>query len=234
MTRIKICGIQDLASALVAADAGAEFIGLVFVPERRRRLDTEEALRIASGLRARAENLPAGAGQASPQVVGLFADQPAKDVLRTVELCELHMVQLCGGESLDYCGRLGVPVIKVVHVPGSPPVDETVASLSREMASLRDEGHLITLDRKVEGMQGGTGQSFNWDIARRLSEKKFPFLLAGGLTPDNVGAAVGKVRPWGVDVSSGVETSGLKDPEKIRAFIQAVREAARATTQPGQ
>ena len=215
MTQIKICGIQDVSSALVAAEVGVDFIGLVFVPERRRRVDTERALSIVSGLGETAAN--------PPLLVGLFADQPLDYVFQAVRNCGLDMVQLCGSESVDYCGQVGVPVIKVVHVPESLAVDEAVASLSEEMVPLIDQGHLITLDRKVDGMQGGTGQSFDWEIARSLSEKGFSFLLAGGLTTENVRLAVGKVDPWGVDVSSGVETAGVKDPDKIRAFIRAVR-----------
>jgi phosphoribosylanthranilate isomerase len=92
-----------------------------------------------------------------------------------------------------------------------------------DLQRFRDAGHLVTLDRQVDGWPGGTGQSFDWDIAARLSQPGREFLLAGGLTPDNVAQAIAKVRPWGVDVSSGVETGGVKDPEKIRAFVENAR-----------
>ena len=142
-----------------------------------------------------------------------------------VKHCGLDLVQLCGDESLSYCSQISTPVIKVLHVSEIQSVEEQVDSLSREMAALRERGHMVILDRKVEGLQGGTGQSFNWEIAKELSSRGFSFLLAGGLTPENVGLAVRTVRPWGVDVSSGVETGGVKDGERIRAFIEAVRPA---------
>ncbi len=215
MTRVKICGIQQDADALIAAEAGADFVGLVFVPNRRRKIDEDRARSIISALREMAGN--------PPKVVGLFADQPLDEVNRLVDLCDLDMVQLCGEESLGYCGEIGVPVIKVLHVANSLTVEDPEDELSEKMASLKQQGHLVTLDRKVEGLQGGTGQSFDWDIARRLSDMGFSFLLAGGLTPENVGLAVEKVGPWGVDVSSGVETEGVKDAGKILRFVQEAR-----------
>ena len=215
---VKICGIQEAAHGLAAADAGADFIGIVFVPGRRRKLTEDVALSTLSEIREQVTQ--------PPKVVGLFADQPLKEVEHLVLRCSLDMVQLCGGESLDYCGQVGVPVIKVVHVSDSAAVEDSVALLSQQMLALREAGQLVSMDRKVEGLEGGTGQSFNWDIAKALSAKGFPFLLAGGLTPGNVGLAMQRVRPWGVDVSSGVETDGVKDVDKIRAFIQAARSAS--------
>ena len=223
MTQIKICGIQESDDAEVAARAGADFIGLVFVPGRRRRLDEDRALSIVSTLREKEAKIPVGTREPLPLLVGLFSDQPLRDVDHIVRQCGLDMVQLCGSESLEYCGQVGVPVIKVLHVPDSLEVEDQVVLLAHQMESICEQGHLITLDRKVEGLQGGTGQGFNWDIARSLSTRGFPFLLAGGLTPHNVGLAVRTIRPQGVDVSSGVETGGAKDGEKIRAFIRAVQ-----------
>ena len=216
MTQVKICGNRESSDAMVAAEAGADFIGLVFVPGSRRALSKDKAIRIIADLREKVAS--------PPKVVGLFADQPMDEVDNLVRSCGLDMVQLCGDESLDYCGEMRVPVIKVLHISDSLDVDGAVNSLSEGLSEVRDRGHLVTLDRRVEGLQGGTGQSFNWDIARMLSSKGFPFLLAGGLTPGNVSLAVSKVRPWGVDVSSGVETGGAKDVEKIKAFIMAVRD----------
>ena len=215
MTRVKICGIQGGGDALTAARAGADFVGLVFVPNRRRRLDEERAMGIVSALR---ENL----GQ-PPKVVGLFADQPLEELAQVVRRCGLDMVQLCGAESLEYCDQAGVPVIKVVHVPDALPVDDAATRVCDVAGALKDRGHTVTLDRQVEGLQGGTGQSFNWAIAQAVASKGLPFFLAGGLTPENVGAAVRTVGPWGVDVSSGVETGGVKDASKIGAFVHAVR-----------
>ena len=217
MVNVKICGIQEAGDALVAARAGADFVGLVFVPGRRRRLDEDAAQGIASFLREQLE--------APPRVVGLFADQELQEVNDVVGRCGLDMVQLCGEESPDYCDRVEVPVIKVLHVSASQEAGDAAESIVPRMRTLRDAGHLITLDRKVEGLQGGTGQSFDWDIAGEMSGLGLAFLLAGGLTPENVSEAVAKARPWGVDVSSGVETRGSpgKDHGRIRAFIQAAR-----------
>ena len=216
MTQVKICGNREASDLIVAAEAGADFIGLVFVPGARRTVDEEKAIPMIAALR---EQVPS-----PPRIVGLFADQPLKEVDGLVRRCGLDMVQLCGGESLDYCEKMEVPVIKVLHISDALDVANAVDNLSQELLEVRGRGHLATLDRRVEGLQGGTGQSFNWDIARTLSSRGFQFLLAGGLTPESVGTAVSKVRPWGVDVSSGVETGGAKDVEKVRAFIRAVRD----------
>ena len=214
-TRIKICGIQEASDAVAAAEAGADFIGLVFVPDRRRMLDEDKAIRILSTLRENAAP--------TPKAVGLFSDQPLVHVDQLVRRCDLDMVQLCGGESLEYCAQVGAPVIKVLHVSDSAIINQTVDNLSQEMAALTEAGHLVTMDSKVEALQGGTGRSFNWDIASAVSIQGFSFFLAGGLTPENVEQAVRKVRPWGVDVSSGVESHGVKDKGKIRDFVHAVQ-----------
>ena len=160
--------------------------------------------------------------------MGLFADQPIDEVNRHIKNCQLKQVQLCGSESLDYCGQVLVPVIKVIHVPESLAQDGDLDRLAESVQKYRDAGHLVTLDRQVEGLQGGTGKSFDWSIAARLAQAGQEFLLAGGLTPENVAVAVRSVAPWGVDVSSGVETDGVKDATKIRAFIQNVRQVRQA------
>ena len=217
MTAIKICGIQKAEDALVAASAGADFVGLVFVPQRRRRLTEEPAAQIVKALTE-------SPGK-TPRVVGLFADQPIDEVNRHIKSCHLDRVQLCGSESLDYCGQVLAPVIKVIHVPEGGASDDDVDRLAESIQKFRDAGHLVTLDRQVNGLQGGTGKSFDWSIAARLAQAGHEFLLAGGLTPENVAEAVRTVAPWGVDVSSGVETGGVKDATKIRSFIQQVRQA---------
>ena len=219
--KIKICGVQQLSDALMAAEAGADFLGMVFVPHRRRRLDGDSGRGIVAGLKAQKP--------LSMLTVGLFADQPLSEVNHLVRHCGLDLVQLCGQEPLEYCGQIEVPVIKVVHVPGSLSPGNAVPALAARMAEINRQGHMITLDRQVEGLQGGTGQVFSWDVAEKLSREGFNFLLAGGLTPENVGVAVRTADPWGVDVSSGVETSGVKDVKKIRAFIEAVRSSTLST-----
>ncbi len=217
MTAIKICGIQRAEDAVAAAAAGADFVGLVFVPQRRRRLTEEQAAQIVKALTA--------CRGKTPQVVGLFADQPIDEVNRHIATCPLEQVQLCGKESLDYCGQVLAPVIKVIHVPEGGVQDGDIVRLAERIQKYQNVGHLVTLDRQIEGLQGGTGEYFDWSIAARLAQAGHKFLLAGGLTPDNVAEAVRSVVPWGVDVSSGVETGGVKDPTKIHAFIQQVRQA---------
>ena len=112
-----------------------------------------------------------------------------------------------------------MPVFKVIHVPGGFQGAEELEKLGRRLTALREQGFLATLDRKVAGLQGGTGQTFDWTVAALLSEAGFDFMLAGGLTPENVKQAVCETNPWGVDVSSGVESGGVKDAEKIRRFV---------------
>lgn len=259
MTRVKICGIRQLEHALVAAEVGADYIGLVFVPGRRRRINVEAAREIVSMIRAfvstsDGNNMPGSTAPIAniPHVVGLFADQPVTEVNQVVKTCGLDLVQLCGRESLDYCQQVESHVIKVLHVPiyadyvrsefveghgevresaGSTPASlaytELVGGLEQAVQAYTKGGYLVTLDRLVDDLQGGTGQSFDWTIAAQLSQQGHEFLLAGGLDPENVSQAVVEVNPWGVDVSSGVESVGVKDPDKIREFINNVRRVSR-------
>lgn len=222
MIRVKICGIGNPADACAAADAGADYIGMVFVPERRRRITPDDARDIVNAVRALDAPLP--------RMVGLFADQPLEEVNEVVARCGLDTVQLCGRESVEYAARVDCEVIKVVHVPASYRVPDDVPQLAEQVKEYAEPGCLVTLDRLVEGIQGGTGQSFNLDVAASLSSRGASFLLAGGLTPANVGRAISMVRPWGVDVSSGVETIGKKDRRKIRRFVENARHADAALT----
>ena len=217
--KVKICGIRALEDALVAAEAGADFIGMVFVPERHRRITPKEAKVIVDGVR--------NSGGPAPRIVGLFADQAIEEVAGIVEFCGLDLVQLCGKESVEYAGQTGCDVIKVVHVAESATATDD-AGTGAQVKEFSGVGHLVTLDRYVEGIQGGTGVGFDWDVAASLSQAGHPFLLAGGLTPENVSKAITKVHPWGVDVSSGVETNGKKDHAKIRDFMHKARAASKA------
>ena len=218
--RVKICGIRALDDALAAAEAGADLIGMVFVPERRRRITPKEAKAIVDGVR--------NSGGPVPRIVGLFADQSIEEVAGVVEFCGLDLAQLCGQETVEFAGQVGCDVIKVVHVAESATAsdDAGTGALVKEFSGV---GHLVTLDRYVEGIQGGTGKGFDWEVAASLSRSGHPFLLAGGLTPENVSEAITMVKPWGVDVSSGVETDGKKDHTKILEFLQKAKAAANAT-----
>ena len=215
MTHVKICSVQAVDHALATADAGADFVGFNFVPGVRRRLERDAARRMIQEYRQHR-------GTSGPRLVGIFADQPLEEVNRILTECDLDMAQLSGQEPISYALQVERPVIKTVHVPAGQPRDRTVDDLNRLLTELEASGILPHLDPHVDGALGGTGATFDWAIAEALAPSH-RFLLAGGLTPDNVAHAVESVRPWGVDVSSGVETSGIKDPEKIRAFIQNAR-----------
>ena len=163
-------------------------------------------------------------------MVGLFADQPLEEVNEVIAHCGLDAVQLCGRESVEYAAGVDCQVIKVVHVPESFRAPDDVPQLAERVQEYADAGCLVTLDRLVEGIQGGTGLSFNLDVAASLSSRGNDFLLAGGLTPANVGRVISAVRPWGVDVSSGIETLGRKDRRKIQRFVENARHADAALT----
>ena len=215
-TTVKICGVRRLEDALVAAEAGADYFGMVFVPGRRRRIEPEAARIITDGLR--------DGDRESPKSVGLFGDQPLDEVLDTIAAAGLDYVQLCGDEPLDYCQAVlrRAGVIKVLHVSNDHQPDDVADQIDAFAAA----GCAVTLDSQVAGLHGGTGQSFDWSIAAQLAASGRRFLLAGGLTPDNVAEAVAVVRPWGVDVSSGVEADGVQDPAKIRQFVTNARRPA--------
>lgn len=211
MTRVKICGIRDEVHALAAVEAGADFVGLVLAPSSRR-VSVTRACQIAKAVKA---------SSAKTQVVGVFVNTPAGQVNEIANHCLLDWVQLSGDESWDYCLQIERPIIKAIHV-GTQSLFELDNSLSMASQLLSSRGFIALLDTHVEGRYGGSGKSFNWDLARELA-RKFPIMVAGGLKPENVASLIQKARPWGVDVSSGVETAGEKDIAKIRAFIAAVK-----------
>lgn len=211
MTHVKICGICQIEHALAAADAGADFIGLVFAPSKRQ-VDAKRAKKIVAEVKKH---------QSPPQTVGVFVNTPAIEVNRIVEHCDLDRVQLSGDEPWSYIGDIAVPVIKAIRVHRYLDNDSLLADLERAWR-FTDDDFLFLLDRAVPGSYGGTGQTFDWKLARGVTEK-LPVIIAGGLSPENVAKAIRIARPWGVDVSSGVESNGAKDIARIKAFISAVR-----------
>jgi phosphoribosylanthranilate isomerase len=215
MTRIKICGLRDARHALFAAEKGADYLGFVFVPGVRRCLELDDAQRIVTEYRE-------AFGPGGSALVGLFSDQPVEFVNSTLERVGLDLAQICGNEPLEYLAEVVRPTIRVVHVGDGAALEEEVSRVSERLILLRKAGVTATLDRKSSVQPGGLGVSFNWAIAEWLSGEH-DFLLAGGLTQANVAEAIATVHPWGVDVSSGVETEGVKDPAKIEAFIAAVK-----------
>jgi phosphoribosylanthranilate isomerase len=244
MTRVKICGVRTVEQALWAAEAGADFIGLMFA-ESRRRIDAEMASEIvrALGTPLRETEMPfppgsyppAGADQRSwyehgvsalerlletkrPLTVGVFAGNDPDYINEIVDECGIDLIQLSGGEPWGHCLLANRQVIKVVHVRG----DDEAAHVSGRIES--GSAMAVLLDKAADGALGGTGQTFDWAVAAAVAAG-MPLWLAGGLSSANVAAAITTVRPWAVDVSSGVETDGIKDHAKIRAFIEAVRGA---------
>jgi phosphoribosylanthranilate isomerase len=210
-TRIKICGIRDKTHALAAVEAGADFIGLVFAPSQRQ-VSPAKACEIASAVKKSSN---------TTKVVGVFVNAPSSQVNELADFCALDWVQLSGDESWEYCHEVVRPVIKAIRIDQQSPEDLSV-ELSARSKLLPAQGFITLLDSRVEGKYGGTGESFNWNLAQEVA-KRFPVIIAGGLDPENVARLIERVAPWGVDVSSGVETGGVKDTSKIKAFIEAVR-----------
>ena len=176
MIRVKICGVGNPADACAAAEAGADYIGMVFVPERRRRITPDDAKDIVNAVRALDAPLRPGSGQASPRMVGLFADQPLEEVnegrrpLRPRYRAAMRAVRASSTPPHVDC-----EVIKVVHVPASYRAPDDVPQLAGRVQEYAESGCLVTLDRLVEGIQGGTGQSFNLDVAASLSSRGVSF-----------------------------------------------------------
>lgn len=205
--RVKICGITRPEDAELAVSLGAWALGFILWPSSKRAADPAVAAGIARSLRRRPVEL-----------VGVFVNQPLDEIEGYADTLGLSYVQLHGDEGPAFCAavaqRTGAKVIKAARIRH--------ASDLQDLERFHTDLHL--LDTAVEGLRGGSGQTWDWDLlASRRS--KTPFLLSGGLTPDNVGEAIAAAHPWGVDVASGTEASpGVKDPEKLEAFFAAVDE----------
>jgi len=245
MTRVKICGCRTAGQALAAAEAGADFVGIVFAPSSRRRVEVADAYEIVRALgtplremeqeeppavyRAEAqdprswfEHGAAALGRLlarkRPLTVGVFAGNDPEEINEIADEAGIDLIQLSGGEPWGACLLANRQVIKAVHVSAG---EDAAAVLGRVQAG---SAMAVLLDRADAVEFGGTGASLDWGVAGAVASA-LPLWLAGGLTPENVAGAIGMVRPWCVDVSSGVETDGVKDPAKMRAFVAAVRAA---------
>jgi len=210
LTKIKICGITEVIYARAALEARADLIGVVFAPSPRQ-VTPEKAREIVSAIKE--DKLP---------VVGVFVNTPAEIVNRVATFCGLDRVQLSGNETWEYCQQIEKPIIKAIRVSSKWSPERLLKHLQKGHQLLGHKSILYLMDTLAENQYGGTGQTFDWGIAE-IPVSRFPLIIAGGLNAGNVGQVVAKLKPWGVDVSSGIETDGVKSIEKIRAFIQAVR-----------
>lgn len=203
-TRIKICGITRNEDATAAAAAGADAIGFVFYRNSPRYVDPHRAKAIAAGI------------PPFVSTVGLFVDADAAEVEASLRAFRVDYLQFHGDENPDYCSQFGVPFVKAIRV--RPGVD--LLQYAVDFSAAR----ALLLDAFVDGVPGGTGQGFDWNLI--LRNLPLPIVLSGGLSPDNITDAVRRVRPWAVDVSSGVEAAkGIKDADKIKRFTRGVRNA---------
>jgi phosphoribosylanthranilate isomerase len=203
MTIVKICGIKTLPDALAAIEAGADYLGFNFYPRSVRFIEKSACAEITSVLK-----------REHPQIklVGVFVNLPVDEIKDLLQTCRLDLAQLHGDETPEIFAQLAPHAFRAFR--GIP---ESVAGYERS------EAPAMLIDASVKGVYGGSGVTADWTAAAELA-KKYPLLLAGGLTPENVAEAVGRVKPWGVDVASGVESApGEKDASRMKAFVQVIK-----------
>ncbi len=202
---IKICGITQNSDARAAVDSGADAIGLVFYDKSTRAISADQVEGITEGIKGKSK------------VVALFVDPDVAQVEATLESGRVDILQFHGSETVEFCSSFGLPYMKVFAVRDA---DEVCRSMENY-----DSAELILLDSYSNKAPGGTGKVFDWDIAKTIVETTDSrIVVAGGLNPENVQTAVSKIKPFGIDVSSGVESSfGIKDSEKVKAFITGAR-----------
>ena len=199
--RVKICGITSVQDALTAVKHGADAIGLVFYAPSSRNVSIAQAQEIA-------RQIPAFVS-----VVGLFVNAEASFVNKVISQVKINLLQFHGDETPEACSQFSLPFIKAIRVKPDTNLIQCAIDFSAAKALL--------LDTYTEGLMGGTGHVFDWDLIPKQMAQ--PVILAGGLTVDNVAQAIQKVQPYAVDVSGGVEMSkGIKDADKIAAFMQQV------------
>jgi len=208
--KIKICGITNLDDARAAIEAGADLLGFNFYAKSPRYIVPEKAGEIAAEIRSD------GSG---PLLVGVFVNSPLAEVRSILEIAQLDLAQLHGDEPVSVVEQLHGRGFKALR-----PTSAEEAQIDAEWyAPYGPNAPVLLVDAYRKDQYGGTGHTADWSIATKLAQQ-YPILLAGGLTPDNVAEAIRQVRPWGVDVASGVEVSpGKKDIEKMKMFVAQAR-----------
>jgi len=221
MTIIKICGIKTLKDALAAIDAGADYLGFNFYPKSVRFIEKETCTEITSVLKRKHPQI---------KLVGVFVNSSADEVKNILETCSLDLAQLHGDETPEMVTAFNGKAFKAIRLSAQAINTSvyqflSVDSFAHPFAKPSVECPALLVDAAVKGIYGGSGVTADWSAAAELA-KRYPLLLAGGLTPENVADAVRQVQPWGVDVASGVDASrgaGEKDAAKMSAFVKAVK-----------
>ncbi len=208
---VKICGLRDVEHALVAAEAGASALGFILAPSRRQV--TPELL---NDVRAHVAVM-----DSSPRIVAVVVNEPEAALRDIVERARPDVVQFSGDEAAAILHDLGAAAFRTVRVPEGATLDG-VRYMIDPWLDHACPVDAVLIEAQSPGHFGGTGKVADWELAARLAET-YPLVLAGGLTPENVGAGIARVRPSGVDVSSGVEVDGVKSAERIREFIDVAR-----------
>jgi phosphoribosylanthranilate isomerase len=203
--KVKICGITSAADALMCTNAGADLLGLNFYPPSPRFISRTVAAEITAAVRVYANR---------PILVGVFVNETVATMQSIMDECGLDMVQLSGDEDLHVLESLGARGFKAIRRPDDPAIEQALTA-----------EQMILFDAHIAGQYGGTARTADWQAAAELASR-CRLLLAGGLTPENVAASVTRVRPWGVDVASGVESvPGVKDSAKVTSFIERAKQS---------
>lgn len=212
MTKIKICGIKNIEDAISAIEAGADMLGFNFYPKSPRYIEKNICAEITSVLKKEYPHI---------KLVGVFVNSSIEEIKDILQTCSLDLAQLHGDETLEMLNELNEKAFKAIRLSASQSVNMSV--LVRESVTESVDKPAFLIDAQVKDVYGGSGVKADWDVASELA-KRYKFLLAGGLTPENVGDAVKQVNAWGVDVASGVESSpGVKDEAKMIEFVKKIR-----------
>jgi len=215
---VKICGLRDAVSARVAIESGADALGFILA-RSRRQIRPESVQEIRRSLAPCVRDMPRSG--ITPPLVGVVVNASPGEISALVEESGVDMIQLSGDEAPEILASIDVPAIKALRFPSGLPVEDALRQVSVWLDGPRPVDHVI-VEGHADGSYGGTGTRADWAFVAEVA-KRYPIILAGGLDPENVGDAISAVRPFGVDVSSGIETNGVKDHGKIRRFFASAR-----------